>query len=585
MPYYIFCRKCNSDGSYQDIDRKCTKCKGTGNDWRDNEELEDYHKWLDVSLEKLKKEKLVTSKDGTKIFYHNSIPTIKEEQEKVIRFRPEPDLSQQNLEIAKNDLKARIKFFTKNFYLDEGLKVHSKDIEGEIDRVSLYISYVGIDENVLNRINEIIVSIEKNHANKSIFDIKEIPELVDLIELQEVVSHENFHLLQFLKCNSINTFYKASRKHNIIRYHLLSEIIRLGVKVKLNNENIFSSILQLDKVKIDYFNEIIKSSRMESMIVTNFYNYNSKKTNISIIDIFEGSAIAFQKLVNRSEEIETLYDKKLTGSKKYFGAWNYFKEQGGSERFIFFAIAYQSLKYGLLDDGDYMNVVPIPQDVFIMLCENILKYERKLNSKLFCSPFFIDTELAKLNLENEKITAIYRLVDIFNIIKEDIKVYSKQVNTYHDDDIFERTVNYNDTFMYSPIKLISETICKDYPVFTKDYFLPLLLVDYTFYSQFILNYLPKLLSEIEFKGISGNDSNIVAENFVFKLVDDVDEFIRSSSEGRSGFTYCCDAHKDRLGNIIKIDISGISLCESKDSLKNRYKIVSGKELESLFQWE
>lgn len=496
----------------------------------------------------------------------------------------------QEQEELKKDFEARIKFFTKNFYLDnvESLNAHSKNIKGEIDRISLYISYAGIDDSLLDRIDAILSDFKEKYGKAVSCDAKNFieeqsKELIELIELQEIISHENFHLLQFLTCESVNTFYKASRKHNLLRYYLLSEIIKQEVKIKpSHDENIFTSILRLKVNDIDYFNEVIRNSRIESMIVKNFYNYKSKKTDLTIIDIFEGAAIAFQKIVNKSEKITTLYDTELTNVKKYFGAWNYFKEKGGNKRVIFFIVAYQSLKYGLLDDGDYMNVVPIPQNIFVMLCENISKYESELNCPLFGTPFFIDSELSKLNLENDKISAIYKLVNIFNIVKEDIRIYSKKVNTYHDDNIFERSVDCNDS-LYSPMKAISENICKDYPLFTKDYFVPILLVDYAFYTKFIFSYLPSLLNEIEFNGVSGKNSNIRAENFIFRLVDDIDKLVRF------GHTYCCDNHKNNCGDIENVFLndhdSKIWLCESQDSLKNRYKMVSGKELESLFQWD
>lgn len=583
MPYYIFCRKCNSDGSYQDIDKNCSKCQGTGNAWQEDEELENYHKWLDVPLEKLKKEKIVTSKDGTKIFYSNSISTIKEEQANVIKFKEEPDLSQQKLEIAKKDLEARIKFFTKNFHLNSVKRLNKSSGKGNIDIFSLYISFVGINDELLSVIRNTLDIIEekyKNHATSAIDVIEKQPELVSLIELQEVVSHEHFHLLQFLTCSSVNTFYKASRKHNFIRAYVLSEIIRQDVKIKINDgKTIFSSILDLSTDKIDYFNEIIENAKMESLIVTNFYTYKSKKTDLNIIDIFEGCAVAFQKLANHSEEIKTLYDIKLETSKIYFGAWNYFKEQGGSERMVFFAISYQSLKYGLLDDGNYMNVVPIPQDIFIMLCQNIKRYEDKLNSSFSLSQLQIsvDKRLSTLNLTDEQASSLAILLDIFNIIKEDIRDYSKKVNTYHDDTIFERFIRYDDNFIYSPLKLISEKINRNCFLFDSEYFLPLLLIDYKFFSNFMFDYFPKALSEIEFQDMQGNTSNIASDNFFNWVVEDIDVLIRK------GMTYCCDVHKKPSGDADHINERKVSSCESKNSLKNRFKAISGKELSSLFQ--
>ena len=37
--YYIFCTRCNADGSFKNVQRDCGKCCGTGKDWRDETEV------------------------------------------------------------------------------------------------------------------------------------------------------------------------------------------------------------------------------------------------------------------------------------------------------------------------------------------------------------------------------------------------------------------------------------------------------------------------------------------------------------------------------------------------------------------
>lgn len=56
MPYYIYCIRCNENGTYDNVDLECGKCSATGNDWREDHELEGYHQRFNVSLKKLKKE-------------------------------------------------------------------------------------------------------------------------------------------------------------------------------------------------------------------------------------------------------------------------------------------------------------------------------------------------------------------------------------------------------------------------------------------------------------------------------------------------------------------------------------------------
>ena len=581
MPYYIFCSKCNKNGSYINIDRNCNKCSGTGNDWRDDKELEN-DRTFSVTLEQLKKESIVETNQGVKIFYFDEFPPIKEERDKVVSFKEEKSELENKKDIEKKDFEARIKFFISKFYLDNNNKLNlsSQNIKGEFDRISLNILFFGLDYSLLDRLKQLLRKLEKIKSS-NLTDIEEIlknnPELIELFSLQEVFAHEYYHLIQFLTCQSVNNFYKASRKHNIIRAHVFSEAIRLNAKFDLSNsenksDSIFSIILKFNDESVKkYFFDVIKNSRMESLIVKNFYDYKSNKSDFSMLDIFEGSAYSFQKIVNRTINVDTFkIDKESPEYKKYKGARDYFATCNGTEEIIFFIMTYQSLKYGILDDGDYMNVVPIPQDIFIFLCKNIYKYEKELNNNLLYRPFLVPTEFEDLNISEDKKIAIFRLVKIFDMIKEDIKEYSKKTNTYYDENIFEREISYNDTTIYSPLKNIFNSLLKDYPVFETKYFLPTLLVDYSFYVNFILGYLEKSIRKIEFKGIFGGESYIESDHYLLKVTDDFDRLIRT------GWTNCCKDHTNEL-----VDIDDVFYCNSENSLKNRIKFVSGKSIEDL----
>ena len=586
MPYYIYCIKCNENGSYDNVDLECGKCCSTGNDWREDRELEDYHQRFNVSLEELKQKRVVQSSDGTKLFYADEIPSIEEEKALLKRFKPKIDNSEHEKALKRKDFDARLMFFVKNFYLDGGgLDMQSPSYSGNIDRVSLYISFFGINTSMIDKVKTLLSEIENNesdfHTQHETSELlKKYPKLNMLYEMQEVMSHEHFHLLQFLSCQSVNTFYKAVRKHHVIRVHLLSEIIRLNVKLDRNSDtNLFDAILKLnDETSENRFMKSIAAAKMETATVKNFYSYRSDKTDLDIIDIMEGSTIAFQKLVNKIDNVQTAFNEEYLQSdskfeqeyKKYYGAWNYYKKQGGVQRVIFFIITHQSLRYGLLDDGDYMNAVPIPQDLFIVLCQNISRYENELNS-LGGVPFGIDKDLSSFELDSEQTKAVYKLKSIFNLVKEDIKTYSKEVNIYHDDATFEKEITYESSYMWSPLRTIDEKIKDDYPIVKSEFFLPLLLINYGFFTKFIFQYLPKMLNRVEFQGIFQNDSDMQSDNFFLKITDDIDEYLRTS------FTTCCDNHES------KVQIFDLMHCDNENSLKNRYKLVSEKEFSSLFE--
>jgi hypothetical protein len=588
MPYFVYCKRCNPDGCYTCVDKKCGKCCGTGNDWREDKELATVHHSAGISLEKLRLEKRVTSTEGTCFIYQDVIPEIKEEQAQVISFKMEDDTSELDNQIARQDFKARLQLFINNFYLDDNnLNAYSETFKGEIDRVSLYISYVGVDQVQLGLFNAHLLKAEKlfdempELSCEQLLDID--PSAIQLFELQELMAHEHYHFLQFLTCGSVNTFFRATRRHNIIRAHVLSEAVRCGVQLDLNKDSedksIFDLILKFDDQSIQHhFFDVIKNARVETKVVSNFYNYKGSKSDFTIFDIFEGSAVAFQKLVNHTTDIATTFDKVEKGDstyKRYFGAWDYFCDQGGRDKIIFFVNTYQSLKYGLLDDGDYMNVVPTPQDIFIVLCQNTAKYENLLKPDRFGSlsiPFVEDPLLRQFKLSAEQIDIIYKLVKIFDLMKEDIRAYSKQTNTYYQDDIFDRKITYDDNFIWSSLKKINEQVVIDHPIVDSEFFWPLLLVNKEFCNTFMFEYLPKVLKITQFKGIFGEATDIVNDNLMLKLVDDLDRYIRT------GFTYCCDKHSKGIVDRLDID------CKSPQSFKNRYFKMTGNDLHSLFNY-
>lgn len=477
----------------------------------------------------------------------------------------------------------RVALFESNFYLDGELTIDSSAHYGDIDRVSLYISNLGINTEVLNETVHILdklqekgFSLEGDSNNL----IEKYPQLNTLYEIEELIAHEHFHLLQFIFCKSVNTFYKAMRKHHTIRVYLLFELIRMNVKLEKEvNKSLFSSILKLKNTAVkNKFMDMINNTKVETTIVKNFYNYKTDEVELNCIDIMEGSTIALQKIVSKNKNIKTVFnEEKLRTSdepeknyKKYCATWDYYIEQGGVEQTIFFIITHQSLKYGLVDDGKKTYSAPSPQNLFAMLCKNISKYELEYNT-LHLTPFNIDNNLKKFDLGSEQIQDIYKLKKIFFQIKEDIRAYSEKVDTNYSDEAFEKEIIYENSYIFAPLKTVNEQIVEDYPIIKSDFFLPLLLINYDFFVKFIFGYLPSMLKTIEFQGIFQNNTTMVSDNFFVTLADDIDEYMRTNS------TRCCDNH-----TLDKVGIFELICCSSENSLKNRYKRATGKEFASLF---
>ncbi len=593
MPYYIYCSRCNPSGAYENIDAKCSKCQGTGNDWRDDHELEDFHKRFEVSIEQLKKEKTITTKSGTKLFYSEVIPSIEEERVLVKSFASEKKHTEEKENIVRKDFQARAKSIKEFFHKNDNYTIlyDRKSNKATIDNATLAITYDGFNNELINDLEAILKQLEKNRAlenlslNETILTeeiIQKYPDVLKLLETQEVYSHELFHLLQFTFYQVSNITYKIHRKIYALRAILLSELIRTNTKMNLKSQkendeeqSIFDFVLDIkDESTQKFFLDAIKEYRDEPNIVNNFFTYKYSGTNFDMIDIFEGSTIAFQKLANRTDSIDTVYDveENSPAYKKYYGAWDHYKEKGGHERIIFFMLTHQALKYGLLDN-DYINVVPTPQVIFEALCENVNLYEKKYFDKLnsITLPFHVDDELEKLNLEQNEIVTVYALSRLLEEIKQDIRDLSKQINTYDDhsgyDEIFEREIEYTDNVIFSNMKAISSQIENDYPIFKTQYFLPVLIVNYGFYSEFMLGYMPRMLKNITYKSIYGTETDIDNEKELFKLVSEIDDLINK------GVAYCCPNHRSP-----NVNWQNILHCNSDDSLKNRFRNITEKEI-------
>ncbi|KPA14007.1 hypothetical protein MHK_005786 [Candidatus Magnetomorum sp. HK-1] len=224
MPYYIYCVKCNQDGSYSQVDRHCSKCSGTGNDWRNDYELDGYHKWANIKIDELITMKEITV-DNIKFIYSSEMPSLEEERSKVTFKKKNNKSKDQESKIAEQDFLARLSFFTEIFY-DESLKKlnYDGDYSGTFNTYTLLISLLNVDKNkikniiplIKNSLNEQDKILIKNQLDKN-------HELYNLINFLEVYFHEFFHLIEFLTCKSMLTLYKVTKKIMSIRAYVLTE--------------------------------------------------------------------------------------------------------------------------------------------------------------------------------------------------------------------------------------------------------------------------------------------------------------------------------------------------------------------------
>jgi hypothetical protein len=488
--------------------------------------------------------------------------------------------SKNNFEAATmtdRDFAARMNFFIRHFYLDDALQLNGTGFSGEIDRVSLFISF---DKDINSQTIAEIKSIPTDKESLNNPDILKNSAVRKYLALLEVMAHEHFHLLQILLCPSVNIFYKASRKLAVLRTHVFNGILRHKIERTASDNNLFDFVFRFPDSERDFIMQCLTQSRMETLIAYNFFRYEDDPAALNIVDLCEGAAMAFQKTASIADYRENIDIDKELSDKRYFGAWQYYKAQGGSIREVFFLLAHLVLKYGCLDDGNYMGAVPTPQKLFTELCANIDRYEAALHSGRFApfasfSPFTsfayqgLPDQASDLCATPEILEVVKSLDELMWIITKDIRQYDKAHNIYHDIGN-DGKIRYEKTFMFAPIQSISEKFSAEFPEYNENYFIALLIADNT-YRERVIASLAKIINTVKTTCATGAPATIATDNEILCLVDDIDEYIRSE------FSFCCSAHKGK-----KSSKDEIRHCNNKYGLRNRFQQIADEDLYTLF---
>jgi hypothetical protein len=314
----------------------------------------------------------------------------------------------------------------------------------------------------------------------------------------------------------------------------------------------------------------LTQARMETLIGYNFVRYEDDPSALNIIDICEGSAMAFQKIASIADYRQNTEDEP--SDKRYFGAWRYYKAQGGSIREVFFLLTHLVLKYGCLDDGNYMGAVPTPQKLFTELCVNIDRYETILQSRRFAEPFAyprLPDKASDLCATPEMFEVVKRLDYLMWIITQDIRQYDKAHNLYHDIGN-DGKIHYKKTFMFAPIQSILEKFSSEFPEYNENYFIALLIADNT-YRERVIASLIKIITTVETTCATGAPATIATDNQILCLIDDVDEYIRSD------FSFCCTNHNGKKSSKYEI-----RYCNNTSGLRNRFQQIADEDLYTLF---
>ena len=458
---------------------------------------------------------------------------------------------------------------------------------GEFDRYTLGVSFSGIDEDYLKKAKEALSDLEKFGSDKDNFEkhdsselLKSNPNLISLFIGQEIQSHEYFHLLQTLLLPSCYALYKASREMASLKVMIFGLHLQTGGKLSLDKG--LSVFEYLDSVADDdirgYLQRFFDLYRYNTSIVENFFTYTGKDTHVNMVDLMEGSAYFFQKLANRTISVDTFTPKK---DSPYLVAHEHFNKCGGQEDLLFIVLCHISLKYGVLDDGDFMEFMPTPQDIFESLCKNIDDYNNFLSDIPFSlslfgsySPheklkkwgFSIEEqdrsfEKEMINMPDENLYAAGKIMELCNVVDSDVQKYFEKERVK-----FKKTAVEPEDIRASSIV---EKFRSDYEGFESYLFLSLLLTNHTFSSTMLISYLPKI-KDVEYKGLFSENTSTLMDDNLFRLVDDVDSLLIN------GVAHCCHEH----GNF---PFRKLVSCENKTGLNQRVENLVGVGLKGIFE--
>lgn len=474
---------------------------------------------------------------------------------------------QRNRFVTNKDFAARLNFFVNNYYLDVALRLGNTGFSGELDRSSLFIRFdEKINTRTLDEIKDFFSQV--GHQTNDVHPPGK--EMEKAAALLEVVAHEAAHLLQMMLCPSVHLFHKASRKMAVLRAQIFGTILRQGIKRTHHESNLFEFIPRFAQPEDEFFSRCIAQSRMETRIGYNFISYDINPDAFNSIDICEGSAMAFQKIASMADYL--LPTSEVPGEKRYFGTWGHYKKQGGALREVFFLLTHLSLKYGCLDNGDYMGACPTPQQLFTALCDNIGRYENILTSHFFFAPFGypgLPPVAEKLCLRPEAKKMLERVDILMWTITNDLRTYNRQNNIYHDIS-GDGKIMYDNSVMFAPIRAIEKEFFSTFPEYKENYFLALLLIDPD-YRMRVITALLHIVKTTNVTGVFGSPTTISADHEFLCLIDDVDEYMRSD------FSFCCNRHK---GN--KSSKAEIAFCNNPYGVKSRFRKITNAELDEFF---
>lgn len=386
-----------------------------------------------------------------------------------------------------------------------------------------------------------------------------------LSEAGQVVSHEMFHLYQFLTIPTLIEYSYFQREISRSKWIILYSVVPKGFIYKKGEEIINKRSLSFYGKST--FNEEIESTyKYYHRIIKNIGN-ECQITGLSIIHLIEGSAVAFQNLINKDSKSKIM--QGLERNEIYNLAYRKFiKKSGistdetdaiGIARLVFLFVAYLSM---LCDEERADKII----DMFMALSNMSIKYFNKAKaigspfSKKFYNhpdyrnahqfkylPSFGIKEAVNEITDEDKLTLYVGLCDLVDDILDDIKL----IDPNHLNSI---------TIRDNKLKAIQNYIQETFPNSRNIYFIPFLICEYLQGIKFSTLY--NAIGNIEYEGwIDGFIMTVDADTYFINDLEKVENILLGEE-----LFFCSKKH----GKIRNTDT--ITNCTEPDSFNMRYSV-------------
>lgn len=451
-----------------------------------------------------------------------------------------------------------------NIYMDSG-----SNLSGYFKNESLEIGTEGISLEFGREIKSFFETYDetdfykKQKISKLISDNIEVKNTLKMIQ---TFSHEAFHLLQALTLRVSNEFIYNIRKMKDIEFIVFAYVIDSGLSWKFKkHRNILSIVQEIDNPDFTvWISKKLKKAKYSSFDI--FTNYKDNSNNISILDLIEGSAVAFQEMGSRSIDEKLFLFKENT---IYTKAFDFFKKEikihvdENQKKFLFLLISYSSLKYGFC--SYFNNQEPDnPYNIFLFLINNIEKINnenmnvtsRKLEGLVGYNSFSTLSKNHIIKIEKEASNESIALINnaVFSINKINDLIFS-YYSSYGNPDLINVGIKLD-----RKMKPLSSYMEDSFPMYDTPYIVPFLIHDLKYFTEFSAKLGNSDYDSISVETINGKNVEFWLDSGFSSCMNDFNDLL--SEKG----CYCCDEH----GIISRNGV--IMNCTNPNSLLDRMRI-------------